>query len=61
MTDPTLKSRVREAFKNAHENGYEFIGLTPLEIAGDMIEFCADLESEQPEEIARILEELGDE
>ena len=62
MTHATpLKDRVRQAFKNATENGYEFLGMTTAEIAIDMVMCDADLECEDVDQVARALEEIGEE
>lgn len=39
-----LREKAQEALNNAKENGYDFIGWTPNQIASDMIRHDEDLE-----------------
>ena len=48
MTDP-IKALVYEALDNAKENGYDdFLVGSAEQIAGDMIEYCQQLEDTSP-------------
>lgn len=47
-----LIDRVREALNNAKENGYDQSGLSPREVAFDLITYDADLEHEDFCEVA---------
>lgn len=42
---------VDEALMNAKENGYTFKGMTTLEIATDMVEYCCPLDDSTGSEI----------
>ncbi len=52
MDDNSIADRVREALKNAKENGYDQSGLSPGEVAYDLITYDADFEHEDICEIA---------
>ena len=47
-----LTDRVREALKNAKENGYDMGALSPLEVALDLCTYDADLENEDIQEVS---------
>jgi hypothetical protein len=53
-----LKELVREALKNAAENGYDFTGMDARAIAVDMLTYDAALEEADLDEVTRIVEEL---
>jgi len=53
-----LKAKVKQALQNAADNGFDFQNMTPREIAIDMITYGADLEDEDVDAVAEIVEEL---
>lgn len=58
----TLKERVEQAWHVAvDENLTDFVGWTPRQIAEDMASYDSGLENESVDEIASILEEMGEE
>jgi hypothetical protein len=54
----TIEQRVREAWRNAAANGYDFGGSTAREVAEDMIEFDADLEDEELVDVIAAVERV---
>jgi hypothetical protein len=56
----TLKERVKEAIKNARENGYTsfIVGSDPQIVALDLVDKCSDLEDEEVEEVAKAVAEI---
>jgi hypothetical protein len=52
MEELDLTDRVRNALVNAKENGYDQSGLSPGEVAYDLITYDADLEDEDFCEVA---------
>lgn len=54
----TIEARVREAWRNAAANGYDFGGSTAREVAEDMIEFDADLEDEDLADVIAAVERV---
>lgn len=56
---PSLEERVRRAYVAASENGYSFD--TSAAFAIDMVSFDADLESEDPQAIAPIIDKIKSE
>lgn len=53
-----LKELVREALKNAAENGYEFKGMDARAIAVDMLTYNPELEDADLDEVTRIVAEI---
>ena len=53
-----LKAKVKEALKNAADNGYTFDGMSAREIAIDMVTYDATMENEDVEAVTEIIEEL---
>lgn len=52
MSDFDLTDRVRGALVNAKENGYDMAAMAPLEVALDLLDYDADLENEDIQEVA---------
>jgi hypothetical protein len=54
---PDLKTQVFEALDTAtKENDFSYFGMTPLEVADDIVEFNATFENVQPEELVPHIE-----
>ena len=47
-----LTDKVRDALSNAKENGYTFDGMSPGEVAHDLLTYDSDLEDEDFCEVA---------
>lgn len=52
------KELVKEAFAAAHENGYDFVGMTPWDIAVDMVTFNPAMEDLGYDEVERLIKEI---
>lgn len=55
MAETTLTKQVREALKNAKENGYSFDGWTDNDIACDLVAYDADLETQDIEALIQVI------
>jgi hypothetical protein len=58
MENDYIKECVRQALKNANENGYDFEGWTNEEIALDMIDYDEALENANVEVVTRCIAEI---
>lgn len=54
----SLENRVREAIRNAAENGYDFADMSNLDIAVDMCCYDSSLENEDYIDVAECLVEI---
>lgn len=53
-----LKELVFEALSNAKDNGYTFDGMSAEEIAEDMVQYDANLEAVDAEDLVPLIEEF---